>query len=237
VSFNGTNGAKPMSALVLDVGGNIYGTTFDGGLHFANSPYTGNGTVFQFTPQGELKTLHFFKGYPDDGARPYFGGLSLGPDAEFYGTTEGGGANGSGTIYSVSTNGVIRLLYSFSRPDYNTTTNSDGAEPSAGLVLAADGSFYGVTMRGGEFGKGTIFRLSFVPDPPVISIRRESAGAIELAWSAVMGRNYQLESNEGLNSTNWLTAGLPIKATNLVVTTSTAIAPGQSRFYRVILLP
>ena len=236
VSFNGTNGTNPMSALVQDAAGNIYGTTSAGGRGFANSAYSGDGTVFKFTPQGELKTLHFFRGYPDDGSRPHFGGLSLGPDGEFYGTTQSGGANGSGTVFALNTNGESRLLYSFSQRAGSMATNFDGAEPSAGLVLASDGNFYGVTMSGGESGKGTIFRLGFGSDAPVISIKRQAGGTLELSWSAVLGHDYQVQSNPGLNPTNWLNEGRPIRAAGSVVTISIAIGPGQARFYRVILL-
>lgn len=235
VSFAGGNGAHPMSALVQDMDGNIYGTTLAGGLGFANSPYTGNGTVFKYSPQGEFSTLHFFKGYPDDGSQPSFAGFCLGLNGEWIGTTERGGSHGSGAIYALASNGDTRLLYSFSERDYASGVNSDGAEPAAGLVRATDGCFYGVAMSGGQYGLGTIFRFSFVPDPPVISIvRRESV--LELMWPTVQGSNYQLQSNEGLIAINWLDEGLPISATNTAIRTSVSIGPERARFFRVVRL-
>jgi uncharacterized repeat protein (TIGR03803 family) len=68
VSFSGTNGAHPMSALRQAANGIIYGTTSGGGIGFQNTLYTGHGTIFKMTPRGRLITLHFFTGYPDDGS-------------------------------------------------------------------------------------------------------------------------------------------------------------------------
>lgn len=237
VSFNGTNGAAPMSPPVRAADGCLYGTTSAGGRSFAGTPFTGLGTVFKITPGGDLITLHFFAGYPNDGTRPMFGGLARGTDGNFYGTTQSGGANGSGTVFRISPAGSVSVLYAFSRPDYNTQTNFDGASPAAGLIQATDGSFYGVTMDGGAYGKGVIFRLSINADPPVIEIARVSGGVLELAWNAVAGREYQLQSNPGLDATNWTNSGLPIKATNAVVTARVSIGPERQRFYRVVLLP
>lgn len=233
VSFNGTNGANPMSALVQDADGNICGTTAAGGLAFANAPFTGNGTVFKLTPEGELSTLHFFGGYPADGSLPTFGGLAVGPEGEFYGTTERGGADASGTIFTLNTNGVSRVVYSFSRPDYNTRTNSDGASPIAGLTLASDGNFYGVTMDGGESGLGTIFQLSLVTDPLRLTIEPQGAAGLELSWIAVLGRRYQLQFKDALSETNWADFGIQITATNTLIGVPIAIGPEACRFYRV----
>jgi len=59
-SFNGTNGASPTGALLQDLDGTIYGTTFAGGSNFAGSVSSGNGSIFKVTANGELTTLHFF---------------------------------------------------------------------------------------------------------------------------------------------------------------------------------
>ena len=56
----------------------------------------GGGLVFQVTTNGVLTTLISFDGTNE--AYPY-GGLTLGSDGNFYGTTEDGGAAGGGVIY------------------------------------------------------------------------------------------------------------------------------------------
>jgi uncharacterized protein (TIGR03437 family) len=48
--------------------------------------------------------------------------------------------------------GVLTTLYAFS--------GSDGQYPSAGLIQATDGNFYGTTQEGGTSGNGTVFRLT-----------------------------------------------------------------------------
>src|SRR5207248_1982004 len=66
--------------------------------------------------------------------------LVQGNDGYLYGTTVLGGSGTWGTIFKISTNGVLTTLYSF-------TDNSDGAEPEAGLTLGPDGNFYGTAVH------------------------------------------------------------------------------------------
>jgi uncharacterized repeat protein (TIGR03803 family) len=95
------------------------------------------------------------------GANPARDALLIqGPDGNFYGTTTAFGV-GSGTVFKVSTSGTLTTLYSFcARPKC-----ADGFEPS-GLVLGADGNFYGVTAWGGNdvceplYGCGTVFKIT-----------------------------------------------------------------------------
>ena len=96
-----------------------------------------------------LMTVYQFGG--PDGASPVVG-LVQGSDGNFYGTTQGGGMYGQGTIYRVNSAGSLTNLYSF-------TGTGDGAYPQAGLVRGSDGNFYGTTYSGGAHGLGTVFRL------------------------------------------------------------------------------
>jgi uncharacterized repeat protein (TIGR03803 family) len=152
VSFDGTNGVKPLyTPLVQGTDGNLYGTTADGG---ANN----GGTVFKITPTGTLTTVYSFCAQTacTDGALPY-AGLVLGTDGSFYGTTGYGGANNCGTVFSITPGGTLTTLHSFD--------GTDGANPYAGLVLATNGNFYGTTSEGGastacSFGCGTVFRIT-----------------------------------------------------------------------------
>jgi uncharacterized repeat protein (TIGR03803 family) len=91
-SFNGTDGAYPTAGLVRDSSGNLFGTATEGGSSEV-------GTVFELDPTNNLTVLHNFSGGASDGAYPY-GTLLLAGDT-LYGTTVGGGAQNSGTIFEV----------------------------------------------------------------------------------------------------------------------------------------
>src|SRR5580704_12356660 len=107
----------------------------------------------------QLTALTNFNG--TNGASP-FQTLTLGKDGNFYGTTEGGGTNGEGTVYKVTTNGTLTSLYSFSPLVSNGSigTNDTGAEPNAPLILGMDGNFYGAAGHGGTNGYGTLFKVT-----------------------------------------------------------------------------
>jgi uncharacterized repeat protein (TIGR03803 family) len=144
-SFTGANGSAPLyGVLAQGVDGNYYGVTWEGGTSNA-------GTVFNASPAGVLTTVYNFTGGAD-GAQPK-GGLVLGSDGNFYGTTEKGGANLAGTVFKVTPAGTLTTLHAF-------TGKTDGKAPSSGLLLGANGNFYGTTSAGGANGDGTIFEIN-----------------------------------------------------------------------------
>ncbi len=132
-TFDGTHGADPQAILTQGRDGNLYGTTYNGGTH-------GAGVVFMIAPSGSLTVLYNFDGginggYPE-------GGLTLGTDGNFYGTTYYGGANNYyGTIFKITPTGDLTTLYSFC----SQSNCADGEQPSAPPIEAADGNFYGAT--------------------------------------------------------------------------------------------
>ena len=145
---NCIDGFFPVAALVLGKDGNFYGTTSGGGKIPKGDSGVPSGTLFKLTAEGKFHTIYSFcKTWPcPDGALPE-SALIQGTDGDFYGTTYGGGVNGNfGTIFKVTPAGVLTTLYSFC-PDKSTCT--DGELPTAGLVQATDGNFYGVAQRGG----------------------------------------------------------------------------------------
>ncbi len=141
-SFDGGDGAFPVEPMILARDGNFYGTTSDGGIG-------GDGEVFRLTPKGTLIQLAWFN--YEDGLNP--NKLLEGADGNLYGTAFDGGSNGDGVIFDVATNGALTTLFSFA-------FFSGGYLPSAGLAQAADGTFYGTTYEGGSFRNGTLFAMS-----------------------------------------------------------------------------
>ncbi|WP_129778590.1 choice-of-anchor tandem repeat GloVer-containing protein [Peristeroidobacter soli] len=163
-AFGGPPGASyPAGALVQGPDGNLYGASEDGGENDL-------GTVFMITPDGTQTVLYSFSG-DSDGEHPD-GGLTLGRDGNFYGTTSGGGDWWGGTAFRITPTGTKTVIWSFGGyyktviSSYNTVNSSfgadysDGSEPYGKLLQASDGNFYGVTSLGGDNGMGTIFRLT-----------------------------------------------------------------------------
>ncbi|HUY13019.1 MAG TPA: choice-of-anchor tandem repeat GloVer-containing protein [Terriglobia bacterium] len=156
-----TDGANPIAGLIQAADGNFYGTTTGGGT--SGSCPGGCGTVFKMTPNGTLTTLHSFDG--TEGQGPY-AALVHATDGNFYGTTVAGGANnsctggGCGTVFEITPSGTLTTLYSFC----SRSGCSDGESPTAALIQASDGNFYGTTYGGGNnsctSGCGTVFKIT-----------------------------------------------------------------------------
>jgi uncharacterized repeat protein (TIGR03803 family) len=150
ITSTGTTGGIPIAPLATGSDGNFYGTTQGGGP--AN-----DGTVYQLTASGSLATIYNFTGGAD-GSDPRAGLLSS-TDGFLYGTAETGGTNGTGTIYQVTTSGSFNIVHSFGST-LSSGTDSDGAQPTGGIILAADGFLYGTASVGGTGGGGTVYQVS-----------------------------------------------------------------------------
>lgn len=163
-SFNWrTDGNGATGPLILDAGGNVYGTTSQNG---PNS----QGAAFELSPSSkggwtETKLYGFGHG-PHDGAGPLSGLLSDGA-GKFYGTTAGGGEYEGGTVFEltpVSDGWQESILFSFC---HNINPCTDGDDVRAGLVWDSAGNLYGTTALGGT-GKGgdwgTAYELKHLAD-------------------------------------------------------------------------
>ena len=139
----GTDGEYPETGLTQGTDGNFYGASEQGGANFA-------GAIYKMNPSGAVTALYEFTGLTD-GAYPLTD-LVQGRNGTFYGTTAEGGANGYGTVFSLTTNGTLTTLVSFNY--------TNGAYPEAGVIQGADGRFYGTTAEGGLAGDGTVFSLT-----------------------------------------------------------------------------
>jgi uncharacterized repeat protein (TIGR03803 family) len=100
-----TDGTAPIAGLIRDASGNLYGTTRNGGAYAAHglSP----GTVFELTPNAAKiawteKVLYSFcaQNLCTDGTTP-IAGLIRDVSGNLFGTTAGGGAHDSGTVFEL----------------------------------------------------------------------------------------------------------------------------------------
>lgn len=87
----GRDGGVPLSGLVVDSVGNVYGTTTVGGAENL-------GTVFKIAPDGTKTVLHSFGS--SGGATPR-GELVADKNGNLFGTTSSGGAHGAGAIFKI----------------------------------------------------------------------------------------------------------------------------------------
>ncbi len=148
---NCIDGANPVAGLIQTASGSLYGTTQYGG---AGGSCVGScGTVFEITPSGAFAVVHSFDSA--DGGNP-LDGLLQASNGDLYGTTFGGGANSSGTVFVINPEGVLSTVYNFCAQTFCT----DGASPYGGLIQGTDGDFYGTTYYGGDYGQGSVFRLT-----------------------------------------------------------------------------
>jgi uncharacterized repeat protein (TIGR03803 family) len=152
-----SDGGYPNAGLILS-GSTLYGTAFEGGSF-------GYGTVFKLDTAGTgFTTLHSFSavsGNPatnSDGIFTY-AGLVL-ADNTLYGTAVAGGGFGNGNVFAINTDGTgFTNLHSFTATSSPGYTNSDGANPRAGLALSGN-TLFGTTSAGGNFGGGSVFAIN-----------------------------------------------------------------------------
>jgi len=151
-SFNGTDGSTPVSSLIIDAHGNLFGTTESGG---ANN----DGTVFEIakTASGYASTpttLVSFNG--TDGRQPETA-LIIDAHGNLFGTTEFGGANNDGTVFEIANTASGYASTPTTLVSFNFT---DGAYPLDSLFANAHGNLFGTTVGGGAHLVGTVFEIT-----------------------------------------------------------------------------
>jgi uncharacterized repeat protein (TIGR03803 family) len=148
IGFSQTEDESIASGVAVDPSGNFWGTSDGGGL-------TGAGGIYEIDAHGKLSWVYTFdQGDFHDGKNPA-GTLVVGRDGLLYGTTRWGGdaVCQCGSVFSFDPATATRA-------SVHDFTDSDGAQPWAGLVQDASGVLYGVTQFGGAFGAGTVFRVT-----------------------------------------------------------------------------
>ena len=148
-SFNFEDGCEPLSKVIFDQSGNLFGTTEYGGI--------GYGTVYKLVPSGggwKLTVLYSFDFY--HGSFPEHSSIAFDQAGNLYGTTFAGGSADFGVVFQLVPSGpgwTNNVLHSFQ----NT---SDGAYPDGGVLLDSSGNVYGSTTTNGSGGGGTVYQLT-----------------------------------------------------------------------------
>jgi uncharacterized repeat protein (TIGR03803 family) len=104
-----------------------------------------------------LTVLHSFTG-GGDGREP-IAGVTRDEAGNLYGTAVEGGANDLGAVYKLAHKGSgweLSTLYSFANGDGGNT-------PFGSVTIGSDGNLYGAAAEGGQYGKGTVYKLSPPP--------------------------------------------------------------------------
>ena len=226
---NCLEGSYSTGGLIQAPNGDFHGTAEGGGTD-------NDGVGFKMTPEGVVTPLFDFESV--DGSDPNaWGPVLLATNNIFYGVTAKGGANGWGTIFSITSAGKLTTLYNFC----SQANCSDGALAVEGLIQATNGNFYGTTYGGGVGSYGTFFSLTSGLGPfvetlltsgrvgaEVVILGNNLAGASSVSFNGASAA-YTILSNTAIRTT------VPVGATTgfvAVITPSGTLTSNKT--FRVI---
>ena len=189
---------------LISVNGVLYGTTTVGGDTSGACPTSScDGTIFTMNLDGTgFKVLHAFSQTQTTEGREPAAALVY-SNERLFGTTSVGGSAGFGTAFSMALDGTnFTVLHTFAGG------SADGASPDQALTPAGDGSFYGVTPKGGSSNLGTVFQMS-------------STGTVTVVWSFNTGspETPLVQGRDG----------------NFYGTTRTGGASGNGTFFKIVV--
>jgi uncharacterized repeat protein (TIGR03803 family) len=154
--FQGPDGSTPITGLVFDAKGNLYGTTQEGG---ANS----EGTIFKLTPTGDGRWKHtILYDFPrfQNGGGPV-STLAFDKAGNLYGTAAGGietCSGGCGVVYKLAPGPNGKWTYSVL---HRFTDKNDGAEPNGAVIFDKSGKhLYGTAIFGGTSNEGVVYEIT-----------------------------------------------------------------------------
>lgn len=140
------DGSYPHAGLIQGSDGNFYGTATRGGANdtgavFKLTPASAETALYEVAVNGELSPVSLIQG----------------SDGNLYGTMVTDGNSEEGTVFQITPSGVETVLYYFSA---NVNTGLSFPQYPLGLIQGSDGDFYGMTLRGGQYGSGSVFRVT-----------------------------------------------------------------------------
>jgi uncharacterized repeat protein (TIGR03803 family) len=144
----GSASEHPIAALLSNATGTLFGT----------SQYD----AFELAPSGKryvARDIWNFCGPPDDGCNGTAPFISDASGALYSTMFQGGNATcGCGIVFklSPSRSGYTETILHI----FGAIGSLDGENPNAGVLAGPAGALYGTTVTGGQFGGGTVFRLT-----------------------------------------------------------------------------
>ena len=179
---SGPDGTTPLSGVILDAAGNLYGTTSTGGPNF------GDGTAYELSPgAGGVWTetfLHTFT-YVDAAGSGPTSRLVFDAKGNLYGMTPASGGADAGAVFKLAPQGAgvwtASILYTF-----GITNTTDAINPVGALVFDGSGNLYGASNSGGINSEGLVFKLS-----PI------SGGGVP--WTETLLHQFISDGTDGVN--------------------------------------
>ena len=141
----GADGGGPVSGVIRDAAGNLYGTTTDGGIESW-------GTVYKIDASGNETVLYTFN--PPFGYHPQ-AGLIRDAAGNLYGTTAYGGLWGMGVVFKLDSAGNETVLYNFAASEFGGYSG-----PTSGVIRDPAGNFYGTVPSTGPANLGYVYKLA-----------------------------------------------------------------------------
>jgi len=147
---NPPDGANPWGDTIFDEQGNLYGTTFGGGVQCAGDYYCG--TVYELTPQAGGWIENILYTFTQQFFSEPRSGVIFDGSGQLYGTT----SNGYGQVFRLTSSGsqwVEDTIYAFQGGD-------DASSPAGNVVFDPSGNLYGATVYGGLSSLGAVYELT-----------------------------------------------------------------------------
>jgi uncharacterized repeat protein (TIGR03803 family) len=145
-TFSNADGYRPQAGAVESTAGTFFGTSV--------------GSFYQITSSGGFTDIGQETCEPNCPASDVESTMIVGADGQFYGTSDGGGADNDGEVFKVTSAGDITDLHDLCSEKISGGGCTDGENSQASLVEGSDGNFYGTAQSGGTTNQGVVFKIT-----------------------------------------------------------------------------